>query len=221
MTPTQVASREAIMARAQRAREELHDRRSTILHREMGVVAAQLEALVHEVEGMGADPLEHARAWRFLGNAYFDLGDGHEHGWLRRAADAFARSEALAQPFGDAVEAAKLNYSYGHTLFHLASDGDRSLLVEARRRYARALEQARRVFPEGVEDIEDALANADQALALLGQADRATEQVERLRAELERPSHAPPEAPDPLRQMIGPLWESLQCEFTQKRASGP
>jgi tetratricopeptide (TPR) repeat protein len=219
MTPTQVASRDAIMARAQRAREELHDRTSTAFQREMGAVTAEFEALVHEVEGMGADPLEHARAWRFLGNAYFDLGDGHEHGWLRRAADAFAQSEALARPFGDAIESTKLNYSYGHTLYHLASGGDRSLLVEARRRYALALEQARRVFPEGVEDIEEALANADQVLALLGQADRATEHIERLQGDLDVPSAAPPEAPDPLRQMMGPLWESLRREFAEKRAS--
>jgi hypothetical protein len=220
MTPNQLARRDSIMARAQRTREQWHDYRAAGFQREMGAIAGEIEALGQEAERTGAAPLERARVWRFLGNAWFDLGDGKDPGWLRRAADAFARSEALALPFGDAVESVKLNYSYGHTLYHLASGGDWSLLVEARHRYALALEQARRVFPEGVEDVEEALANADQALALLGQADWATEQIERLRAELAHPSPASPEAPDPLRQMMGPLWESLQREFAEKRASG-
>lgn len=224
MTPTQLAQRDAIMARAQCARERWHDRTSTDFQREMSVVAHDLESLAHEADRTHADPLERARVWRFLGNAFFDLGDGLDYDWLRKASDAFAKSEALSLSLGDDVETTKLNYSYGHALFHLASGGDWNLLVEARRRYALALQKARCVFPEGVSDVEEALANADQALALFGMANKLTGQIDRLKAAIESLADQPPQQVpprDPLREMVvGPMWESLKREFEEKKQRG-
>ena len=227
MTPTQLARRDAIMARAQTASERWRDRTSPEFQREMKTVADDLEALAHEADRTHADPLERARVWRFLGNAFFDLGDGLDHGWLRKAADAFARSEALSSLLNDELETTKLNYSYGHTLFHLASGGDWNLLVEARRRYALTLQKARRVLPDGVSDVEEALANADRALALLGQAGQLTARIDQLKSTLESPEDPPPPPTsgptsgiDSEREMILSSWESLKHEFEEKRSTG-
>src|SRR5262249_13322454 len=132
------------------------------------------------------DPLERSRTWRHAGNAYFDLGDGHEQALLERAAAAFRRAEELLPGERDPVEALKLNYSFGQTLLQLSRGGDARLASEARNRFTAALALAKVHMPEGVPDLERNLATAEPVAALLGAADGLGRRIEQVKRELRK-----------------------------------
>src|SRR5262245_31758000 len=139
MTPSQIERREALLSRNDAALNRWPQRTGQDFVREMTAVAEGLEAVAREAHGARGHQLERSRTWRFVGNAYFDLANAKDVPLLKRAADAYEKAEALLAGIDDAIERMKLDYSYGHALYHLSDATDLALVQEARRRYASAL----------------------------------------------------------------------------------
>jgi hypothetical protein len=177
MTPTQLKHREALLARNDAALDRWPQRTGQDFIREMTEVVEELEALSREADTARGDQLERSRNWRFVGNVCFDLANAKDLDLLKRAADAYKKAEALLAGIDNTVEKMKLDYSYGHALFHLSDAKELTLLQEARRRYSSALEIARTKMPAGIESARTALANADRVIALLTQAEGLSRQI--------------------------------------------
>jgi tetratricopeptide (TPR) repeat protein len=167
MTPKQLKQREILLARNDATLDRWPERTGPEFIREMTAVLQGLEALAREADAVVGDRLERCRTWRYVGNAYFDLGAVRELAQLKHAADAYQRAEALLEGLDDPIERMKLDYSYGNALFHLCDAQDLQLAQEARRRYSSALAIARIHMPAGVEAAQSALTNAEMVVALL------------------------------------------------------
>jgi hypothetical protein len=183
MTPDQLKRREALLYRNDAALDRWPQRSGKDFVREMTAVAKGLEALAREVDTAQGDQLERSRNWRFVGNADFDLANAKDLELLKLAADAYKKAEALLAGVDNAIEKMKLDYGYGHALFHLSDAKDLAFVQEARRRYASALEIACAKMPAGVESAKSALANADRVIELLTQAEGLSRRISDLEKE--------------------------------------
>ena len=178
-------TREALVARHDAALERWPQRTGNGFVREMTSVAAGLEALARATDDEGGDLVERCRTWRFAGLAYFDLGNGKNLPEMQRAVDMYRQGDARLAGVDNPIERMKLDYSYGHALFHLSDARDLRLLQEARRRYASALEIARAKMPAGIESASTALANADRLTALLTEAEGLSQRITALEKQKE------------------------------------
>ena len=193
MTPSQLERRAELLVRnnaaidrwpaaSPRLRTVSPQRTGQDFLREMTTVAEGLEALAREVDSARGDRLERARNWRYVGNAFFDLANASDFGRLQRAIAAYQQSDALLEGTGNAGEKIKLDYYYGHALFHLSAGTDLPLLRESQSRYASAVEIARAKKDPAASHIHEALANVDRVIALLAQPaglPQVTEKLER------------------------------------------
>ena len=218
MTPSQLKRRETLLVRSDTALDRWPERTGHAFIREMTAVASGLEALAEEADAAGGDRLERCRTWRFAGNAYFDLGNGKELPEMRRAADAFRKADTLLKGIDNPIERLKLNYSFGHALFHLCDAKDIELAREARDRYASALTLAREHMPAGVSAAEQALANAERVISLLQTVSHLDERIGEIKEELK--SHAPSPTQREWPQELQSLFGQLQREYRQEVGMG-
>ena len=76
----------------------------------------------------------------------------------------------------------KLNYCFGNTLLKLSDAKDLRMASAARERLQTALGLARVHMPAGVASLEKEVANAEQIVSLLTQADGLTQRMDVLKA---------------------------------------
>ncbi len=183
MLSSQLLRREALLSRSTAALDRWPNRSGQDFSREMTAVAKGLQSLAEEVDAENGNKLERSRNWRHTGNAYFDLADAKNQAFLNLAADAYRKSEALLAEIDNPMEQMKLNYSFGHTLFHLSEGKNFNLLQDARHRYALALELASTIMPAGIASAKEALANADRLIGLLGLSENMGQRIDELREE--------------------------------------
>ena len=144
--------------------------------RELQAVIDELSALTQAADVPSSDPVEVAKTYRWLGDAFFDLGQGKDDTLLTRGAQVYERAEQLLADAEAPVEQAKLNFNYGNTLRGLSEGFDVGLLEATQARY----ESAVRVFkahhlPDLAAMVDEQLKSIDPQLRLA-----------RKRAELER-----------------------------------
>jgi hypothetical protein len=217
MNSAQMKRRDALLARNDAALDRWPDRSGPAFTAEMGAVAEGLEALAQAVARSGKDALEGSRTWRFAGNAYFDLGAGRERTPLEKAAAAYRSAESLLEGLDDRVELVKLNYCFGNTLLKLSDAKDLNMASAARERLQTALGLARVHMPAGVASLEKEVANAEQIVSLLTQADGLTQRMDVLKGEIERidrKNQRAAEAAD-----ITELFGVLQQQFEKEKPS--
>jgi hypothetical protein len=214
MTPSQLKRRETLLVRSDTALDRWPERTGHAFIREMTAVASGLEALAEEADAAGGDRLERCRTWRFAGNAYFDLGNGKELPEMRRAADALRKADTLLKGIDNPIERLKLNYSFGHALFHLCDAKDIELAREARDRYASALTLAREHMPAGISTAEQALANAERVISLLQTVSHLDERIGEIKETLK--SHPPSPTQHEWPQELQSLFGQLQREYRQE-----
>ena len=224
VTRDQLARRDVLFRRSDAALERWPDRQAAEFVREMTAVAEGLVALTGEIGRDRTDTVERARTWRYLGNAYFDLG-ATDKTQLPAAAAAFRKSEALLGRADEPVEKLKLNYSFGQTLMCQSSVVDPGLIPEARARFVTALGLAQTHMPSAVSHIQRSLQDADRVLALLGQASQLGRRIDDLQRTLSAPPpQMPPErvppaaAGDDIQSLFGVLQGVFEKE---KRAMEP
>lgn len=165
MDPTLLARRQAAADPHNAALSRWPGRNSDAFAQELRTVVSDLHWLAQEADRTGGDPVERARTWRYLGDAYFHLAQGRDSDLLSRAAVAYIRAEQLNEG-GDELESAKLTFKFANTLWGLSQGIDVPLLEEARRRYLDALEVFRVEAPAHVPTVEQTLAILDHQLAL-------------------------------------------------------
>jgi hypothetical protein len=227
MTPSQLKRRQALLDRSDAALERWPQRVGHPFLREMSDVARGLETLAIEADAEGGDCLERCRTWRFAGNAYFDLGNGKELPQMRQAVSAFERAELLLEGLDDPIERMKLNYSFGHALFHLSDATDVTLVQKARDRYRIALGLARLHLPVGVESAQKALTAAEQLLATMqtiSHLDTRKSEIERQLRELDGDNNQAPqpgERRDDLKDFFGELQNVYQEDIAHGKVSSP
>ena len=214
MNSAQMQRRDALLARNDAALDRWPERSGPAFTAEMGAVAEGLEALAQAVARSGNDALESSRTWRFAGNAYFDLGAGRERAPLERAAAAYRSAESLLEGLDDHVELVKLNYCFGNTLLKLSDAKDLSMASAARERLQSALALARKHMPAGVASLEKELANAEQIVSLLTQAEALTQRMSVLKGEVQRIDRKPQRAADAadITQLFGVLQQQFEKE---------
>ena len=217
MNSAQMKRRDALLARNDAALERWPDRSGPAFTAEMSAVAEGLETLAEAVARSGKDALEGSRTWRFAGNAYFDLGAGREHAPLERAAAAYRSAESLLDGLDDRVELVKLNYCFGNTLLKLSDAKDLGMASAARERLKTALALARNHMPAGVPSLEKEVANAEQIVALLTQADGLTQRMSVLKSEMERVDRKEQRAAQATN--ITELFGVLQQQFEKEKPS--
>jgi hypothetical protein len=207
MNPSQLQRRAALVARSDAALERWPQRTGREFTREMSAVASGLEALAAEADAAGGNRLERCRTWRFAGLVAFDLGNGKELPEMRRAVDAFRKADALLEGIDNPLERTKLDYSFGHALFHLCDGKDIGLAREARDRYASALALARTHLPAGVADAQRALTNAERLIEMLQTVSHLDERIGNLREDLASQDRPPQPAgwPTELKDLFGQL----------------
>ena len=217
MHSNQMKIREALVARNDTILDRWPDRAGEEFTREMQSVSKGLDRLAREADASEGDFLERARTWRFVGNAYFDLGQGKEVESLQQAADAYQRAETLLEGIGDSIEKMKLDYSYANAVFGLSEGTDLQLAYEAKRRFERALNIARNKMPAGVPPAERKLAEVDRMISLLELADNIGDQITDLEEKIESdPANSEPKSlPDP-----GSLFGILQNQFEAEKRKG-
>jgi len=113
-------------------------RKGDAFQRELQAVVAELTAVTTAADDPGSDPVEVAKIYRWLGDAYFDLGLGKDESALTRGTQAYRRAEELLADAEAPVESAKLDFNYGNTLRGLSGGFDVGLLEAAETRYERA-----------------------------------------------------------------------------------
>lgn len=194
MTRTQLRHRDRLFARHEAALSRWPDRSGSEFMREMRVVVQEIELLAREAHATRGDRLESARTWRYVANAYFDLGNGRDPAPLRFAVNAFQKAETLLQGIDNPIEKMKLDFSYGRVLlhlFHLSEGKEVSFAQEARLRHASALAIAEAEMPGAVESAKTALAEAEQVIALLQAAENLSGTISELEHEVTRRESLP------------------------------
>jgi hypothetical protein len=135
--------------------------------RELQAVVAELIEVTRAADSPSADPVEVAKAYRWLGDAYFDLGRGTNADALKRGAQAYGRSEELLADADAPLERAKLDFNYGNTLRGLSGGEDVGLLEAAQERYERAAKAFQALhFPDWQATVEQQLRSVDPQLRL-------------------------------------------------------
>ncbi|MGH2670623.1 MAG: hypothetical protein ACRDH5_16195, partial [bacterium] len=118
-------------------------RQGDAFQRALQAVVAELVAVTQAADDPGSDPVEVAKAYRWLGDAYFDLGLGKDETALTRGSQAYHRAEELLAEAEAPVEKAKLDFNYANTLRGLSGGFDVGLLEAAQTKYERAAEAFR------------------------------------------------------------------------------
>ncbi len=125
---------------------------------ELRAVVEDLTAVVAAADIPASDPVEVAKTYRWLGDAYFDLGLGKDDQVLTRGSQAYKRADELLADAEAPVEKAKLDVNYGNTLRGLSGGFDVGLLEATQTRY----ENAVRTFRS--HHLPDLVAMVDQQL---------------------------------------------------------
>jgi len=159
-------------------KEEVLSRQGSGFEREMEGIILELETLVREVDAAGGAPLERARNWRSLGEAYGELASAKDPHQLDKALAAYRQAEALLSGIADRNEEMLVNYGIGRTLLNLSRCINLPLAKEARRRYALALNTAHLAAPEFENPIQEALMSLDRIVALLEKRNDLCRQIE-------------------------------------------
>ena len=194
MTRTQLRHRDRLLARHETILDQCSDRSGKTFQREMASLTHEFESLAREADAARGDRLERARTWRYVGNAYFDLANGQSAEQLNHAAAAFQKSEALLQDIDAAIDNMKLDLCYGQALLHLfrLSEGKEPGFAEqARLRHASALAIAETKMPDQVESLKAALAQAEQAIALLHGAENLSGKITELERQIASSGSSP------------------------------
>lgn len=165
--------------------------------REGSIFEGELRAVVEELTDVAAaadipssDPVEVAKTYRWLGDAYFDLARGRDEEPMTCGSKAYQRAEELLAGAEAPLEKAKLNFNYGNTLRGLSQGFHVGLLEAAQIRY----ENAKEVFAahqlpdqaamaaEQLRTIDPQLRLARKQAELQGGRDRIEELTERLKS---------------------------------------
>lgn len=151
-------------------------RQGEAFKRELRAVVDELSTITVAADVPLSDPVEVAKAYRWLGDACFDLGQGRDNSSLIRGDQAYQRAEQLLADSEAPLEMAKLDFNYGNTLRGLSQGVDVGLLEAAQTRYEKAVRAFRaHRLPDLAATVEDQLKSIDPQLRLA-----------RKRAEVER-----------------------------------
>ena len=134
---------------------------------ELQAVVNELADVARHADELSSDPVEVSKTYRWLGDAYFDLGLAKDEQLLTRGAQAYQRAEELLAGAEAPLEKAKLHFSYGNTLRALSAGFNVGLLEAAQTRY----ESAARTFrshrlPDLAATVEQQLRSIDPQLRL-------------------------------------------------------
>ena len=77
--------------------------------RELRAIVEELSAVSKTADTPSSDPVEVAKTYRWLGDAFFDLGRGKDNDALMRGSVAYQRAEELYADAESPVEKAKLD----------------------------------------------------------------------------------------------------------------
>lgn len=160
MLPDLMARRDRAADRHDEAKRRDPTQTSPQFAAEARAVMEELDAICRAMDPGVSDPAELAKAYRWLGDAWFDVAHGHDRAALLRGVTAYRRAEALIAGTDAPVEAAKLAFNYANTLRALAA-GNPTLLQAAMRRYRTAAGVFR---GHGLADL---VARAETQLAIL------------------------------------------------------
>jgi nucleoside 2-deoxyribosyltransferase/tetratricopeptide (TPR) repeat protein len=121
-------------------------------------VVDELRTIATAADAPGVDRVELSKAYRWLGDACFDLGLGKHKPMLDEGLLAYHRADELLEGADAPIERAKLNFNYGNTLRGLSGGSDVRLLEAAQTRYEAALREFRAShLNELARTVEDAL----------------------------------------------------------------
>ena len=165
MTVDQIRRRALLADRHDRALRVWPDRRGEAFEQELTAVVNGLVALTNEVDQANA-PAEYGRTLRYLGDAYFDLGQGTKRAILALGAAAYERAENFVDPQREPEERAKLDFNHANTLRGLSGGTDVSLLEQARDHYVRAVSLFQTRLPQNVDIADQARRSVETQLAL-------------------------------------------------------
>ena len=167
-------------------------REGSVFTDELRAVAAELEDVAAKADVPSSDPVEVAKTYRWLGDAYFDLARGRDEEPMIRGSNAYKRAEELLAGAEAPLEKAKLNFNYANTLRGLSEGSDITLLEEARNRYSRALDGFRTHAPQYTAQVEQTMSSIEPQIALAqtyDQAKRGYEALERIMNEIPGVKH--------------------------------
>lgn len=134
--------RESAAERHDAALARYPTREGSMFERELRAVVDELTKVAKAADSPSSDPVEVAKTYRWLGDAYFDLARGRDEAALTYGSRAYRRAEALLAEAEAPLEKAKLNFNYGNTLRGLSQGFHVGLLEAAQTRY----ENAKQVF---------------------------------------------------------------------------
>jgi len=135
---------------------------------ELAGIVAELTEVAETADVRDADPVEVAKAYRWLGDAYFDLARSKDLSVLARGAAAYRRAAELLVDAEAPVEKAKLDFNSANTLRALSRGSDVGLLEAAQTRYERAQAAFRRhALPELASMVADQLETLGPQLRLV------------------------------------------------------
>jgi len=138
--------------------------------------------------GEDQDPLETARTWRFLGDAYFSQSGKKDQEALALAIEAYEQAEPYLEEAGDSLEWAKWRFNLANSQRLVERDGFFPYLEEAREGYTAVLPVFQAEMPQGVTSVENSLQTLEpmiKAQAMLLSAQEGIEQAGELAAALE------------------------------------
>ena len=167
MNSIQYARRQGVLRQINSVLERWPERTGADFLRQMEPLVREFEALVRDIDATVGDKLERARSWRYLGNAYYDLGAGTNPAQLELATDAYKQAELLLVGIENPSEQMKLAYSFGQALFGLSRRSNFWMVEESRHKFLQALEIAEKEMSEAVDPIRSALSAADKVIDLL------------------------------------------------------
>ncbi len=134
---------------------------------ELKAIVAELSEVTRGADEPNADPVEVAKTYRWLGDAYFDLGRGSDPDSLRLGAMAYRRSEELLVDVEAPLERAITNFNYANSLRGLSGGEDVGLLEAAQIRYEKAARVFRDLhFPDRQATVEQQMRSIDPQLRL-------------------------------------------------------
>jgi len=113
-------------------------REGSIFEGELCAVVAELTDVAAAADVPSSDPVEVAKTYRWLGDAYFDLARGRDEAAMTFGSRAYQRAEDLLAGAEAPLEKAKLNFNYGNTLRGLSQGFHVGLLEAAQIRYENA-----------------------------------------------------------------------------------
>ena len=159
--------RDHAAARHDAALERFPTRQGDTFRQELRSVVDELTAIAKAADTPTADPVEAAKTYRWLGDAYFDLGLGKDESLLTRGSQVYKRAEELLGAAEAPVEKAKLAFNYANTLRGLSQGADVGLLEAAQTRYESAARTFRKHhLPDLAATVEEQLRTIEPQLRL-------------------------------------------------------